>query len=115
VVIHGAALPVIDFGGLLIRDYTANVDLPSSVASIEVPAGARHPLAFSTKCDKYYAVVEGEIEFTLDGTANRLAAGDFCHVPRGTKFSYRNAALKPARLLLFHTPRFDLKAEVLLD
>jgi mannose-6-phosphate isomerase-like protein (cupin superfamily) len=85
--IRGAVLPVIDFGGLLIRDYTADLGLSSSVASIEVPVGARHALAFSTKCDKYYVVLDGEIDFTLDGAASKLAAGDFCHVPRGGKFN----------------------------
>ena len=50
----------------------------------------------------------GEEEFDLD-------PGDFCLVRRGERFHYENNETQAARLVLFHTPAFDLGSEVFLD
>jgi len=39
----------------------------------------------------YYYVISGEVEFVESGQAHVLAAGDFCLVGRGERFSYRRA------------------------
>lgn len=101
-----------DFEGLEIRDYTAGADVSSSVAEITVPAGTRHRLAWSKRSDKYYYLLEGRLSFTLGAETLDLAVGDCCIVRRGERFSYRNPASEPAKVLLVHTPRFDLAAEV---
>ena len=62
-----------DFGGLLIRDFTIGTTLSASVAQIEVPPGAVHARAKSTKCDKYYFCTGGSVAFTGEG--QRVAAG----------------------------------------
>jgi mannose-6-phosphate isomerase-like protein (cupin superfamily) len=55
------------------------------------------------------------VEFTRDGQKQVLAAGDFCVVPQGLHFSYRNREAKEAQICLVHTPSFDINSEVLMD
>ncbi len=113
-IIRKESLEPIDFEGLQIYDYTSERQTSSSFAVIEVPACARHRLAKSNRSDKYYYVVEGIVRFHLQGSEYELRKGDFCLVKQGEAFSYRNDTGEPARLVLVHTPSFDLGAEVLL-
>jgi mannose-6-phosphate isomerase-like protein (cupin superfamily) len=105
------SLGQIDFEGLAIADYTAGKELSSSIAEIAVPPGARHPRAYSKKSDKYYYVVSGHLEFDVDGRSFGLAPGDVCIILKGQRFSYRNTSEQPAKLVLVHTPAFDLESE----
>lgn len=109
------SLEPINFDGLSIFDYTANMELGSSLASIAVPPGGRHPRAWSRRSDKYYFVTEGRVQFTVDYKTEELAEGDFCFVRQGLVFSYENVTNRPASLILVHTPMFDLSAEVFVD
>jgi len=104
-----------DFGGLQILDYTARLDGRSSFAVITVPAGVAHAEAWSRRSDKYYYVMTGGVEFTLDGRLHVLHAGDLCIVPKGRHFSYRNREPNEARICLVHTPSFDLESEVFME
>lgn len=104
-----------DFEGLEIRDYTAGMEVSSSVAEITVPAGARHRRAWSKRSDKYYYMLEGRLSFTLGAETLDLTVGDCCIVRKGSRFSYRNPTSEPARVLLVHTPSFDLAEEVFED
>jgi mannose-6-phosphate isomerase-like protein (cupin superfamily) len=110
--VERASLPAIDFDGLEIRDYTAGRDGGSSMAEIVVPAGARHRRAWSRRSVKYYYVIDGRLSFVVDDQAIDLVAGDVCIVPRGTRFSYENRTGTAAKLLLVHTPSFELAKEV---
>ena len=112
IVREGSVLPF-DFHGLAIRDYTAGHETSSSFAVIEVEPGAVHQTAWSRRSDKYYYVISGEVEFVESGQTHVLAAGDFCLVEQGERFSYRNVSDKHARLCLLHTPGFDAESEVL--
>ena len=109
------SLEPIDFGGLEIFDYTADLQLESSFALIEVPPGAVHPEAWSRRSDKYYFVVNGELRFSLGGDELVLSAKDFVFVEQGKRFAYRNDSSSPATLVLVHTPSFDLESEVFTD
>ena len=113
--IHRDALSPIDFGGLLIFDYTAGHELGSSLAVIDVPPGVRHAEAWSERSDKYYLVIGGRIQFVLEGEQSGLTTGDFCLVRRGQRFSYFNEGPAAARLVLVHTPSFDLRSERFVD
>jgi mannose-6-phosphate isomerase-like protein (cupin superfamily) len=106
------ALQPIDFGALRIFDYSAGKNFDASVAVIEVPPKARHAEAWSKRSDKYYLVMQGELRFVVEGNASDLAAGDFCFVPHGQRFSYSNDSAKTAVLVLVHTPSFRLEDEV---
>ncbi len=109
------SVPVFDFGGLGIRDYTAGLGSSSSFAVITVPPGVSHAVSWSRRSDKYYYVVSGNIRFIDSGDAHELGVGDFVLVSRGDRFSYRNAGDEIATLCLFHTPSFDLDSEVFED
>jgi mannose-6-phosphate isomerase-like protein (cupin superfamily) len=102
----------IDFDGLDIFDYTAAMETGSSMAVIEVPAGATHPRSWSRRSGKYYLVISGQILFVLEGDEFPLASGDFCFVEQGKRFSYKNDASSLATLVLVHTPSFDIESEV---
>jgi mannose-6-phosphate isomerase-like protein (cupin superfamily) len=100
-----------DWHGLVISDHTAALELSSSVATIDVPAGARHPRAWSDRSEKYYVVMEGRVRFEVGGESSDLGPADVCIVRRGEVFEYANRTPRPARLALVHTPRFDADAE----
>ena len=102
----------IDFGGLQIVDYTGERDTSSSLAEITVPSGVEHPKAWSRKYDKYYYVASGNITFHVDDSVHDMRAGDVCIIEKEHRFSYQNRSGAEARLLLIHTPRFDMGAEV---
>lgn len=114
-IIRKASLEPIDFDGLTILDYTANAPLGSSMATIEVPPGARHPAAWSKKSDKYYLVVEGQLRFRIGEDTADLSAGDFLFVKQGIVFSYENGSSESAKLVLVHTPAFEMSEEVFID
>jgi mannose-6-phosphate isomerase-like protein (cupin superfamily) len=101
-----------DFEGLSIRDYTAALNTSSSLAYIRVLPNTRHRRAWSTECDKYYYVISGQLLFMLDGIEDTLKASDVCIIPQGHKFSYANVTETPVDLLLIHTPKFNMDAEV---
>ena len=109
------SLDPIDFEGLEIRDYTAGAEVSSSVAEITVPAGARHRLAWSNRSDKYYYMLEGSLSFVLGDTSLELDVGDCCIIRKGSRFSYSNPTGERAKVLLVHTPSFDLAEEVFED
>jgi mannose-6-phosphate isomerase-like protein (cupin superfamily) len=113
--IDRSVLAPFDFEGLEIVDYTAGKELSSSIAEISVPSGVRHRTAWSKRSDKYYLVLDGALEFTLRGERFDLERRDCVVVPQGTRFSYRNVSGSDVRLLLVHTPSFDLEAEVFDD
>ena len=101
-----------DFDGLEIRDYTADLKESASWAEISVPAGVRHKRAWSRRSDKYYYVLVGRLRFTIDDRVVELAAGDLCIIRKGGQFSYENTTAEISRILLIHTPSFDLDEEV---
>jgi mannose-6-phosphate isomerase-like protein (cupin superfamily) len=103
-----------EWNGLAISDRTATVALSSSIAIIDVPPGARHPRAWSDRSDKYYVVIEGDLRFEVKNEASDLGPADVCVVLRGDPFEYANTGALPARVALFHTPRFDGDAEHLV-
>jgi mannose-6-phosphate isomerase-like protein (cupin superfamily) len=115
VIIKRASVTALDFDGLRILDYTAGLDTRSSLAQICVPPGERHALSWSTRSDKYYYVLCGALIFWLEGEQTTLQAGDLCLVPQGWRFRYENSLEVPVELILFHTPSFQLEAEVFED
>jgi mannose-6-phosphate isomerase-like protein (cupin superfamily) len=102
----------IDFEGLQIVDYTSKNGTSSSFAEITIRPGIRHRRAYSKKSDKYYYVVSGHVEFVVENSSYRLAPGDVCVILKGQRFLYQNASEEPARIVLVHTPAFDLQSEV---
>ena len=104
----------IDFNGLRIFDYTNGLNTSSSFALIEVPPNTSHVEAWSRRSDKYYYIISGKLQFTLDETEYELSEKDLCIVRKGQHFSYRNDTNYLTVLILIHTPSFDLNSEVLI-
>ncbi|MGR3301610.1 MAG: cupin domain-containing protein [Candidatus Scalindua sp.] len=102
----------IDFEGLKVFDYTADKQMSSSLAEINVAPGINHKKAWSRRSDKYYYIVTGRIQFTVDKESYDLSEGDVCIIRQGQRFSYVNLSDKPAKLILIHTPNFDIESEV---
>jgi mannose-6-phosphate isomerase-like protein (cupin superfamily) len=104
----------IDFEGLKIYDYTANAKSNSSFAVVEVPPGKGHRESFSKRSDKYYYVVKGEVDFLINREKLCMKAGDFCMIPKGKHFRYKNSSGRKIILFLVHIPSFKIEEEVLI-
>ena len=102
-----------DFHGLKITDFGPPQSDSASLAVIDVPPGAKHPKARSTKSDKFYFCLEGPVSFVVEKQEVSLQTSDLLVISKGEWFSYSNPADKQAKLLLVHVPPFDLNAEVI--
>ncbi|HPG41526.1 MAG TPA: cupin domain-containing protein [bacterium] len=111
-IIRKTAVESFNFGGLEIADYTATLDEQSSFAVITVPPQASHKLSWSHRSDKYYYIVKGAINFSINNKDYILAQGDFCLVKKGDKFRYSNTGNKSCEMILVHTPNLKLEQEV---
>ncbi|MBN1399092.1 MAG: cupin domain-containing protein [Bacteroidetes bacterium] len=111
-VIRKKEITAIDFGGLEIFDYTAKCNDKSSFAVIRVKPNVNHQLSRSKRSDKYYYVINGNIEFLINNEIITLNEGDFCIIKKGDKFLYKNNSNEIVTLVLVHTPSFILEEEV---
>jgi quercetin dioxygenase-like cupin family protein len=69
----------------------------------EVPTGMGPP-AHRHDWDEAYYILDGEIDFEIDGESVRSRAGDFNYLPRGTVHGFKGASTAPARVLIFAAP-----------
>lgn len=69
----------------------------------EVPLGMGPP-AHRHDWDEAYYVLDGEVDFEIDGAPLRSAAGDFTYLPRNTVHGFKGASAAPARVLIFAAP-----------
>jgi len=110
-IIKKDSLKPIDFSGLKIYDFTEKLELSSSFAVIQIPPNSQHSESWSTRSDKYYYIINGEIQFILEEKEFTLSKGDFCIVEKGQHFSYKNIQNNIANLILIHTPNFNINYE----
>ncbi|HET9813119.1 MAG TPA: cupin domain-containing protein [Sphingomicrobium sp.] len=54
--------------------------------------------------DEAYYVLEGIVDFVVDGETIRSNPGDFNYLPRGTVHSFKGASDAPAKVLIFAAP-----------
>ena len=111
-IIRKKEITAIDFNGLSIFDYTSKCKEKSSFAVINVSPHVSHQLSWSKRSDKYYYVMDGKIEFTINDEKYPLNKGDFCIIKKGKTFKYVNNSDEDASLILVHTPNFKLSEEV---
>jgi mannose-6-phosphate isomerase-like protein (cupin superfamily) len=69
----------------------------------EVPSGMGPP-PHRHDWDEAYYILDGEIDFHIDGAAVRSRRGDFNYLPRGTVHGFKGASSGSARLLIFAAP-----------
>ena len=110
-IIKKDSLKPIDFSGLKIYDFTEGLELSSSFAVIQIPPNSQHSESWSMRSDKYYYIINGEIQFILEEKEFKLSKGDFCIVEKGQHFSYKNIQKNFANLILIHTPNFNINYE----
>ena len=69
----------------------------------EVPFGMGPP-PHRHDWDEAYYILEGEVDFEVDGEPVRSAKGDFNYLPRNTVHGFKGASESPARVLIFAAP-----------
>ncbi len=71
----------------------------------ETPAGMDGPPPHShAECDETFGILEGELEFMVDGKSKILRAGENITLPRNVVHTFRNASDQPAKWLNIHAP-----------
>jgi mannose-6-phosphate isomerase-like protein (cupin superfamily) len=69
----------------------------------EVPFGMGPP-PHRHDWDEAYYILEGAVEFTIDGQPVTSSRGDFNYLPRGTVHGFKGASEATARVLIFAAP-----------
>jgi quercetin dioxygenase-like cupin family protein len=69
----------------------------------EVPLGMGPP-AHRHDWDEAYYILDGEVDFMIDGEPVRSSRGDFNYLPRGTVHGFKGASEAAARVLIFAAP-----------
>lgn len=54
--------------------------------------------------DEAYYILDGEVDFEIDGKPVRSSRGDFNYLPRNTVHGFKGASAAPARVLIFASP-----------
>lgn len=74
-----------------------------ALAEVEVRAGLEPPPHQHEREEESFYVIEGELDFVLDGNATRASAGDFVVLPRGHVHAFQ-VRTERAKLLMLVTP-----------
>lgn len=69
----------------------------------EVPLGMGPP-AHCHDWDEAYYILDGEVDFEINGQPVRSSRGDFNYLPRNTVHGFKGASGEPARILIFAAP-----------
>jgi quercetin dioxygenase-like cupin family protein len=99
------------FGDLHIWNYQPGDALGASLALVQMRPGALHERTRSNRCDKYFYVLGGLVEFQAGEIEYWLAQGDLFVVPKGEWVEFRNGGNDTATLLVVYNPPFSMDAE----
>lgn len=69
----------------------------------EVPLGMGPP-PHRHDWDEAYYILEGDVDFEIDGKPVKSSTGDFNYLPRNTVHGFKGASQSPARVLIFAAP-----------
>lgn len=69
----------------------------------EVPLGMGPP-PHRHDWDEAYYILDGDVDFTIDGERVRSSRGDFNYLPRGTVHGFKGGSESTARVLIFAAP-----------
>jgi mannose-6-phosphate isomerase-like protein (cupin superfamily) len=69
----------------------------------EVPFGMG-PMPHRHDWDEAYYILDGEVDFEIDGQLVTSRTGDFIYLPRNTVHSFKGASSSSARVLIFAAP-----------
>jgi quercetin dioxygenase-like cupin family protein len=78
-----------------------SADSPGQMSAmvVDVPPGGFVPPHSHAREEEGYFVLEGELSLTIGEECRTLAAGDFGHVPPGTRHGYANSSARPVKFL----------------
>ena len=74
-----------------------------SLMEEEIPVGLGPP-PHRHDWDEAYYVVEGALDFEIDGKPVRVESDGFTYLPRNTVHAFKGASPSPARVLIFAVP-----------
>ena len=74
-----------------------------SLMEEEIPIGLGPP-PHRHDWDEAYYVIDGVLDFEMDGKPVRVGPGDFVYLPRNTVHAFKGASRTPARVLIFAVP-----------
>ena len=74
-----------------------------SLMEEEIPVGLGPP-PHRHDWDEAYYLIEGALDFEIDGQPVRVESGDFTYIPRNTVHAFKGASSSPARVLIFAVP-----------
>lgn len=104
VVASHEGLPVVAPGTKMLHKLSgADTGSLFTFGSVEVEPGFGPPLHVHTHEDEMFYILEGEIEFTIDGKTFVAGAGTTVFGPRGVPHAFRGAGEKAAKFLIFVT------------
>jgi quercetin dioxygenase-like cupin family protein len=76
-----------------------------SVVEIELqPTAITPPPHIHRACEEGFYILEGQVDFNVDGEVKRVEAGTFVMVPIGVSHTFSNPTDKTARMLMTITP-----------
>jgi quercetin dioxygenase-like cupin family protein len=108
--VDNAVMPTHQWRGMTIKDLTpGDADWQASFIEIDVPTGAVHPLARSTKSEMFYYCASGELEFEVNDRHFQVSPGDLVEIKANEWYGYLTTA-GPARLLSFNVPPYEASA-----
>jgi quercetin dioxygenase-like cupin family protein len=88
-----------------------------SLMEEEIPLG-HGPPPHRHDWDEAYYVIEGALDFEIDGKSVRVGVGEFAYLPRNTVHGFKGASPSRARVLIFAVPAhssaffYDVNREV---
>ena len=74
-----------------------------SLMEEEIPIG-HGPPPHRHDWDEAYYVIEGALDFSIDGKPVRVEPGDFAYVPRNTVHAFKGASPSATRVLILAVP-----------
>src|SRR5262245_61318755 len=69
-----------------------------------VPPGGGPAPHLHRREDESFYVLEGELEFWIEGRATTIKAGGFVQMPKGTPHAFKNKSNRTARILVLCVP-----------
>ena len=73
-------------------------------ATLVTPPGSGPPLHYHDNEDEWFVVIEGRVEFNVDGTLTEAGPGQCAYLPKGVPHAFRNTGDTPLRMVLHTAP-----------
>lgn len=75
-----------------------------AIVEVTIAPGAGQPPHIHHTMEETFYLLDGAVEFVIDGAATTAAVGSLVRIPRGSLRSFRNVGADPARVLVFFLP-----------